>query len=158
MSQHLLDRLIMFLLSMTPVFELRGSITYGALAQIPWYETFLLSVVGNMIPMPFVLIFGRKIFNWMKTTKLFHKIIVWLENKVTKKAKRFKKTEVIGLALFSSTPIPGTGMYTAALIAIFLEMRLKHAFLACATGILIAGVIMTLVAYGVVGGIFTIFK
>ena len=139
--------LITFLISMVPVIELRGAIPYGVLASglNPWLVA-PLAIIGNLLPVPFILLFIRKIFQWMKRYEKLGKIAIKLEERAAKKNGNVRKSEFIGLLLFVAIPLPGTGAWTGALIAALMDMRLKRALPTIALGVLLAGVVVTLVA------------
>ena len=146
-----------FFISMVPIIELRGAIPVGFALELPLWLNFLLCVVGNFLPVPFILLFIRKILAWMKTVKHLDKIALWLERKAQKKSDKVMKGVASGLFLFVAIPFPGTGAWTGALIASLFDMRMRYALPAILLGILAAGVIMSLLSYGLVGGIFQIF-
>ena len=148
-----------FLLSMVPVVELRGAIPLGFGLGLPLWLNYTLCAVGNFIPVPFILLFIRRILDWMKTVHRFKfdKIALWVEAKAQKHSARVMKGVASGLFLFVAIPLPGTGAWTGALIAALFHMRMRYALPAIFLGILGAGVIMSLVSYGLVGGIFNIF-
>jgi len=127
---------------MIPLIELRGAIPIGALQGLPWIGTFLVSVLGNMLPVPFILLFIRKILTWMHATRHFHKIAEWLEDKANKKSDQVLRYASFGLMLFVGIPLPGTGAWTGALIAALLNMRMKYALPSIFAGVTIAGFIM----------------
>lgn len=141
----------LFLISMIPLIELRGSIPFGAALGMPWHVVFFISIVGNLLPIPFLILFVRPVFAWLKRTPLFNGLATKLENKLLRKADKVTRYEVIGLALFVAIPLPGTGAWSGAGIAALLGMRLRHALPAIAVGVLAAGVIMTAASYGVMG-------
>ena len=140
-----------FICSMLPIIELRGSIPLGAALGLPWYTNYLISVVGNLLPVPFILLLIKKILEWMKTTKAFSKFALWLEGRAEKNKGRFENGVFIGLLLFVAIPIPGTGAWTGALIASLVGEKFGKSMLAITLGVLLAGAIMTLASYGVVG-------
>jgi len=140
-----------FFCSMLPIIELRGSIPLGAALGLPWYTNYIVSAFGNLIPVPFILLLINKIIDWMKTTKLFSRFALWLERKAEKNRSKLEKGIFIGLMLFVAIPIPGTGAWTGALLASLAGVKFKKSMLAIAIGVLIAGVIMTLASYAVVG-------
>ena len=140
--------LYVFFCSMVPLIELRGSIIIGAGLGLPWLANFLLSVIGNMIPVPFILLFIRKILAWMHTTKHFRRIAEWLEKKAHSKSDQVLKYATFGLMLFVGIPLPGTGAWTGALIASLLDMRMKYALPSIFAGVVIAGFIVSGVSYG----------
>ena len=136
---------------MLPVIELRGSIILGAGLNLPWWQNYLVSVVGNLLPIPFILLFIRYILNWMKHIKHLDKIALWLEDKAHKNSHKVLKYATFGLFLFVAIPIPGTGAWTGALIASLFDMRMKYSLPSITAGVLVAGVIMVCASYGFVG-------
>jgi uncharacterized membrane protein len=137
--------LITFLISMVPVIELRGAIPYGIGFGLEPWVVYVLATVGNLLPIPFILLFIRKILHWMKRYEKLGKIAIKLEERAAGKSGRVRKSEFIGLLLFVAIPLPGTGAWTGALIAALMDMRLKRALSAIAVGVLTAGLIVTLV-------------
>ena len=148
-----------FLISMLPVVELRGAILVAVLPAfgLSWYTAFIVSVIGNMLPIPFILLFIEKIFNFMKRRNILKKTIVKLEQKALSRKDSISRLEFWGLAVFVGIPLPGTGGWTGALIATVLKMNKKQALLSIFIGVLAAGVVMTLLSYGVVGTIINLF-
>ena len=144
-------------ISMVPVIELRGAIPVGFALGLPIWLCFILAVVGNFLPVPFILLFIRKILSWMKTVKHLDKIALWLEKKAQKHSDKVMKGVASGLFLFVAIPLPGTGAWTGALVASLFDMRMKYALPAILLGVVVAGVIMTLLSYGLIGGVFQIF-
>ena len=140
--------LYVFFCSMVPLIELRGSILIGAGLGLPWYSAFIISVIGNILPVPFILLFIRRILAWMHTTKHFHKVAEWLEKKAHNKSDKVLRYTSLGLVIFVGLPLPGTGAWTGALIAALLDMRMKYSLPAIALGVVIAGFIVTGIAYG----------
>ena len=133
-------------LAMVPVIELRGSIPMGlSYGLSPWLAC-LLSVIGNMLPVPFILLFIRKILQWMKRYPRLGRIAEKLERRAANKSGRVRKSEFIGLCILVAIPLPGTGAWTGALVAALMEMRLKRALPAIFLGVLIAAAIVTTVA------------
>ena len=148
---ELWDVIYTFLLSMVPVIELRGAIPLGAGLGLPWYINYIVCVVGNFLPVPFILLFIRVVLNWMKKVPKLDKIALWLEERAAKNSDRVSKYATWGLMLFVAIPLPGTGAWTGSLVAALLEMRLKHSLLSVFFGVLVAGVIVSLIAYGALG-------
>ena len=140
-----------FLISMVPILELRASVIYGAANGLEWYIVIPISIVGNMLPIPFILLFIRKILAWMKTTKHFARFALWLERKAEKHSKRVLKYAFFGLVLFVGIPLPGTGAWTGALVAALFDLRMKSALPAIFIGLLLASAIMGAASYGAVG-------
>ena len=155
LDQYLSRELVVFVISLMPILELRGGLLAAYLLQIPWQTAFLICFLANIIPVPFILIFGRKIINWMKSTKLFHKLGHKFEERAKKKSqsKFMQKYKMLGLFLFVAVPLPGTGAWTGSLVAAIMDMRLKHALPMVAGGVLGAGFIMTLLSYGLLQSI-----
>lgn len=144
--------LIIFLISMVPIVELRGSIPLGATSfantpALDFLPNYIASVLGNFLPVPFILLFIRKILQWMKSTKHFSKIALWLEKKAKKGSDKVMRYASLGLFLFVAIPLPGTGAWTGALIASLLNMRMKYALPSILVGVLVAGAIMTCATY-----------
>lgn len=137
--------LITFLISMVPIVELRGAIPYGVTAGLNAWLTFALAVVGNMLPIPFILLFIRKIFDWMKRYPKLAKIAEKFEARAAKKSGTVKKSETIGLCILVAIPLPGTGAWTGALVAALMNMRIKRALPTIFVGVLIAGLVVTLI-------------
>ena len=147
---------IIFIISMIPILELRGGLLAAspALLNVPILTAIPLCVVGNILPIPFILLLITKILDWMKTVKLFRPIALWLEDKAMSKKDQIEKYEFWGLVLFVGIPLPGTGAWTGALVAALLRMRFRRAFVAILLGIVVATVIMSVLSYGVLGSIF----
>ena len=140
-----------FFISMLPVVELRGSIVVGAGLDIPWWINYAVSVIGNFLPVPFILLFIRQLFKWMKGIKYLDKIANKLEEKAHKKSADVLKYASLGMFLFVAIPLPGTGAWTGSLIASLLDMRLKYALPSILAGVLVAGFLMTGTSYGFLG-------
>lgn len=138
---------------MLPLIELRGSIIIGAGLDIPFWANYIISVVGNILPVPFILLFIRHILHWMEHTPKFKldKIAHWVMNIANKNKTKVLKYATFGLFLFVAIPLPGTGAWTGSLVAAMLDMRFKRAFPTIFLGVLCAGLIMSLAAYGVFG-------
>ncbi len=150
------NALWVFLISMLPIIELRGAIPVGAALGLPIWLNFLLCVVGNFLPVPFILLFIRKILAWMKGVKRLDKIALWLETKAQKHSAKVMRGVAAGLFLFVAIPLPGTGAWTGSLVASLFNMRMRYALPAIFLGVITAGVIMSLGSYAVVG-LFEIF-
>lgn len=153
---ELWNHLYVFLVSMLPILELRAAIPLGAALGLPIYTNYLVSVLGNFLPVPFILLFIRRILEWMKTTARLSRVALWLEEKAEKHSDKVLRYATFGLFLFVAIPLPGTGAWTGALVAALFRMRMKHALLSILLGVLAAGLVMALASYGVVG-IFTFF-
>ena len=131
------------LVSMIPIIELRGGIPFGVALGLPYYMAFPAAVIGNIIPAPFIIVYIRRIFQWMRRyiPRLNH-MVDKLERKAHLKGQKVSKYKYIGLWLFVAIPLPGTGAWTGSLAAAFLDMRLKKAMPAVVLGVLTAGCIM----------------
>lgn len=140
--------LAVFLVSMLPIVELRGAIPFGVSLGMDWRSVYILSVIGNMIPVPFVILFFRPIINYLKKTKTFGKIATKLHERSMSKTENVMKYKFWGLFAFVAIPLPGTGAWTGAAIAALLNMRIKHALPAILLGVLCAGILMMGISYG----------
>ncbi|MCR5331977.1 MAG: small multi-drug export protein [Lachnospiraceae bacterium] len=138
---------VVFIVSMLPLVELRGGLILAPLFGIPIWKAVMICLVGNIIPIPFILWFITPIFTWMKGTRLFKPIVEKLEAKSMGKSDRIQKYEFWGLVLFVGIPLPGTGAWTGALIASLLNIRIKKAFPAILIGLLLATTIMCTITY-----------
>ncbi len=142
--------LLTLLMSMVPVIELRGAIPVGIGFGLPVCVTFIAAVIGNMLPVPFIILFVRKVFAWLRSKSAWLEDKVrWLENRAEKKAALIYKYELLGLLILVAIPLPGTGAWTGALIAALLNIRLKVAFPTILGGVAIAGVIVTCISCGI---------
>lgn len=144
---------VIFIISMIPILELRGGLLAAALLKVPELMAIPLCIIGNIIPIPFILLFIRKIFKWMKNFKMFRGLVEKLENRAMGKSDKIKRYEFWGLLLFVGIPLPGTGAWTGALIASLLNVDIKKSSLAILGGIIMATVIMYIVSYGIVGNV-----
>ncbi len=145
---------IVFIISMIPILELRGALLVaGPLLGVPVSTAIPLSVIGNIIPVPFILLLITPIFNWMKGTKTFKPLVDKLESKAMSKSDQIEKYEFWGLVLFVGIPLPGTGAWTGSLIAALLGIKFKKAFPAVILGICMATVIMWFISYVLLGGV-----
>lgn len=151
---HMSKEAIVFLISMIPILELRGGLVVASFFEINIWKAIVLCIVGNIIPVPFILKFITPIFTWMKKTKLFSKMVHKLEEKSMGKSEKIQKYEFWGLMLFVGIPLPGTGAWTGSLIAALLDMKFSKAFISVVCGIIMATIIMCIVSYGLLGQIF----
>ena len=142
------EELCVFLCAMLPIIECRGAVPLGAVIGLPWWQTFLLAIVGNLLPVPFILIFIRSFLKWMTRSriKFFNKIGNWLNEKVEKHKGKIEKYSYLGVLLFVALPVPGTGAWTGALIAALMNMRLKDALPSITLGVVTAGIIVTILS------------
>ncbi len=147
--------LCVFLCSLLPIIELRGAIPLGAGFALPAWETFLLAIAGNFLPVPFILLFIRRILRWMKDCRVrwIARAGGWIEARAEKNKGKIVRYEYLGLLLFVAVPLPGTGAWTGSLIAALLHLDFKKSMLFVLLGILAAGVVVSLVSYGVLAAI-----
>ena len=145
--------LIAFLASMLPVIECRGGMIIAKGFGIPFLRAFLLCYAGNMIPVPFILLFIKQIFAFMKKHNILTKFIEFLEGKTARNQEKVMRYKQWGLLLFVAVPLPGTGGWTGSLFAALLNVDFKKALPIIALGVFIADVIMSLFTYGL-GAVF----
>ncbi len=141
--------ILTFLISMVPIFECRAAIPTGVACGLPTALVFFVSAVGNFLPVPFIILFIRKIFDWLrrKSARL-EKFVSKLESRAAGKAEKIRSYSAIGLILFVGIPLPGTGAWTGALIAAMLGIKMRHAAPAIALGVLLACVLVTFLSLG----------
>lgn len=148
-SGTLPKELIVFIVSMIPILELRGSILAAGFLKMEFLSTFIVAVIGNFLPIPFILLFIDKIFAWLKKTRLKN-MVEKLENRALAKSDQIRKYGKFGLFLFVAIPLPGTGAWTGSLIAALLRMRKRDSLPAIFLGIVGAGLIMSLISFGII--------
>ena len=141
--------LMTFLISMVPVLELRGAIPVGVAGGLTPLAAMLIAILGNMVPIPFLILFTRRVFNWLKTKGKIRLLVEKLETRATEKSQMVLKYASVGLCILVAIPLPGTGAWTGALVAAVLNMRLKQSLPAISIGVVIAGFIVTCLTYGV---------
>lgn len=153
--------LIVFLISMVPIIELRGAIPVAAGMHLNMVWAYIICIIGNMLPVPFIYFFARKILIWGKDKKVIGKFFTWCINKGEKAGQKLQAKAgrglFIALMLFVGIPIPGTGAWTGTLAASFLDMGFKRSVIAVMCGVVIAGVIMSLASMGLFGGLSALF-
>lgn len=152
---HFLKKYLMvFLVSMVPVIELRGAVPMGISWDLNPFLTYIISVAGNMIPVPFILLCIRSVFSWMsKRGGKLEKIVLFMQNKANKNAKMLYKYKLVGLYLLVAVPLPGTGAWTGALVAAMFNLNIKVATIVILLGVLTAGIAVLAISYGL-GAIF----
>lgn len=141
--------IIVFVVSMIPVLELRGSILAAGFLKMEFLSTFIIAVIGNMLPIPFILVFIDKIFGFLKKTR-FKNAVEKLENRALSKSDQIRKYGKFGLYIFVAIPLPGTGAWTGALAASLLRIKPKNAILPIFLGVVTAGLIMSLLSFGII--------
>ena len=143
------DYLYIFLISMVPFIELRGAMIYAAVAEMPFFPSLLCCVIGNILPVPFLIKFAKTVlFHLSKIDKigwLFQKII----DRGNEKAVKVRKAELLGLFAFVAIPLPGTGAWTASLIATLLQLRVLKSSFAILLGVIACGIIMGILSFGI---------
>lgn len=153
LGRYVSKEIVVFIISMIPILELRGGLIVSKLLQVPIITAIPICIVGNIIPIPFILLFIKQIFKLLKKVKLFRGIIEKLESRAMGKSENIKRYEFWGLVLFVGIPLPGTGAWTGSLIAALLDVDFKKAILAELLGIAIATVIMSFLSYGLLGAL-----
>ena len=147
-------QLMVFIISLMPILELRGGLIAAALLGLKPVESYIISIIGNVIPVPFILWFINRILDWMRKGKRLSKVAKWLDKKVDKHKGQIEKYGFWGMVLFVGIPLPGTGAWTGCLIAAVLEMDRKKALLAALIGIFMASIIMMIISFGLLSNIF----
>ena len=138
------------LVSMLPVVELRGGIPFGVSAGLPVWAAFIAAVIGNLIPVPFIIIYIRRIFQWMREKfPRLNGLVDALERKAHLKGQKVTKYKYLGLMILVAIPLPGTGAWTGSLAAAFLDMPLRKAVPAVIAGVIAAGIAISVLTYGI---------
>ena len=145
-------QLIVFIISMLHILELRGGLIAASLLKLPPLESYIIAIVGNVIPVPFILLLINRILRAMEKSrfKLFNGIHSFLHKKIMKNKDSIEKYGFWGLVIFVGIPLPGTGAWTGAIIAAFLEMDRKKAFIGILLGMLMASIIMMIISFGLI--------
>lgn len=145
--------LIIFIISMIPILELRGGLLAAspALLNVPILRAIPICIIGNLLPIPFILLLIENALNWMETVPGLCKIALWLRQKADKNKGQIEAYGFIGLMLFVGIPLPGTGAWTGSLVAALLHMKFWKAIAAILLGITIATIIMSFLSYGLLG-------
>ncbi len=154
------EELCVFFCSMIPIIELRGAIPLGFGLGVPWWLCYLLAIVGNMLPVPIILLCVKKVLRWMAKcrVKFFNKVANKLFEKAEKNREKIEKYGFWGVAIFVAIPLPGTGAWTGSLVAALFDMKFWKSFLSALIGVLGAGIIMTLLSYVGIGAIVNLFR
>ncbi|MDE7016676.1 MAG: small multi-drug export protein [Lachnospiraceae bacterium] len=153
LGKYVSEEIVIFIISMVPILELRGGLLVSKLLSVPITTAIPICIIGNIIPIPFILLFIKQIFKWLKKIKIFRGMIEKLEARAMNRSDSIKRYEFWGLVLFVGIPLPGTGAWTGSLIAALLDIDFKKAILAELLGIAIATVIMSFVSYGLMGAL-----
>lgn len=147
--------ILVFVISIMPILELRGGLIAATLLNMNPVTSYIISIIGNVLPVPFILLLITKILNWMRKSKvsIFNKLASWLDGKVEKNKGQIEKFGYLGVVLFVGIPLPGTGAWTGSLIASVLELDKKKTFISVLIGIIMASIIMMLLSFGLLGNI-----
>ena len=150
-----MKEIIIFIISMCPILELRGGLIAASLLNMDPWISYLICMIGNILPIPFILWFINRILNWMRNSKRkkIKGIAKWLDKKVDKHKGQIEKFGYFGLILFVGIPLPGTGAWTGCLIASVLEMDKKKSFICALIGVFVASIIMMLLSFGILSNI-----
>lgn len=147
--------ILVFIISIMPILELRGGLLAASLLNVRPLSAYIISIIGNVLPVPFILLFINKILEWMGNSKIkwMNKFSNWLKKKAHKNKTQIEKYGYLGLLLFVGIPLPGTGAWTGCLIASLINLNRKKAFFATLGGILMASIIMMIISYGLIGNL-----
>ncbi len=150
LAANLGEELCVIICSMLPIIELRGAIPMAAFFKLPWWQAYLFSVIGNMLPVPIILLFIKKFLTWASNSKIkfLNKLANWLNRKVEKNRPKIEKYAFWGLCIFVAIPLPTTGAWTGSLVAAMIDMKFWKAMLTAFLGVLIAGAVVTIIVYG----------
>ena len=144
---------VIFIISLMPILELRGGLLAATLLKIPYLRALIICVIGNVLPIPFVLLFLEMIFKWMEKWSVTKKVVDWLIKKGNSKRSQIDKYGYLGLILFVGIPLPGTGAWTGSLVAILLGLDKKKSFICILIGVMLAAAIMSILSYGILGNL-----
>lgn len=139
---------IVFIISLMPILELRGGLIAASLLNVEYFRALIICIIGNILPIPFILLFIEKILIWLDSFKPTKRISNMLKNKVEKNKTNIEKYGYVGLILFVGIPLPGTGAWTGALIAALMQLDFKKSLICIFIGILLASIIMSILTYG----------
>ncbi len=153
-SLHLSKEFIVIFLSAFPIMEVRGGMIVAKLLGMDPYLSLFLGIIGNLLPIPFLIFLLKPLFRWMRKWKSFAKVITYLENKAYRKKDKIEKYQFWGILLLVAIPLPGTGAWTGCLVASVFDVPKKISILACSLGVLSASFIMWIISFGVLGMIF----
>lgn len=140
---------IVFIISLLPLLESRGGLLAAAILGVDFWPAYVISITGNVLPIPFVLLFLEKVFDWLRKFKGTKKLVTKLENKILSKKEQIDKYGYVGLLLFVGIPIPGTGAWTGTALAALLHMDKKKSFIYIMLGVIMASIIMSILSYGI---------
>lgn len=144
---------VIFIISLLPILELRGGLIAASLLNVNIYKALVICFIGNILPIPLVLMLLNKIFDLLRRWKLTQKLVNWLEKKLLSKRSQLDKYGYLGLLLFVGIPLPGTGAWTGSGLAVLLGLDRKKSFLFIILGVLLAELIMGIFSYGILGNL-----
>ena len=147
------NEIFVFIISLMPILELRGGLIASALLNLSPLKSYIICIIGNILPVPLILLLINKILSWMRNSKHFNKIANWLDKKVEKHKGQIEKYGYLGIILFVGIPLPGTGAWTGSLIASALEMDRKKTFIAVCAGVIMASIIMMILSFGILANV-----
>lgn len=145
--------LVIFIISLMPILELRGGLLAATLLDVEFIRAAIICILGNVLPIPFVLLFLKYVLDILSKWKITKKFVNWLEKKVHDKREQIDKYGYLGLILFVGIPLPGTGAWTGALLAVMLGLNRKKSFVCILLGLLMAAIIMSILSYGILGNL-----
>ena len=145
--------IIIFIISLMPILEFRGGLLAASLLDVEFVRAAIICILGNVLPIPFVLLFLKYVLDILSKWNITKKIVNWLEKKVHDKREQIDKYGYFGLVLFVGIPLPGTGAWTGALLAVMLGLDRKKSFVCILLGVLIAAIIMSILSYGILGNL-----
>lgn len=145
--------LVIFIISLMPILELRGGLLAATLLDVEFIRAAIICILGNVLPIPFVLLFLKYVLDILSKWKITKKFVNWLEKKVHDKREQIDKYGYLGLILFVGIPLPGTGAWTGALLAVMLGLNRKKSFVCILLGVLMAAIIMSILSYGILGNL-----
>lgn len=150
--------LVVFIISMIPLVELRGAIPYSQYVGLPLIPSYIVAIIGNMVPVPIIFLFARRVLEWGADKKYIGKFFTWCLKKGHSGGKKLQAKAGNGLfwalLIFVGIPLPGTGAWTGTLAASILDMDFKKSILAVMLGVLMAGIIMMIISFGIFKGVF----
>ena len=144
---------VVFIISMLPFLELRGGLLAAALLDLNFWTGYVVSIIGNTLPIPIVLLFLEKVLGWLESIKFTKGFVGKIEKKILSKRDQIEKYGYVGLMIFVGIPLPGTGAWTGAGLAVLLGMDKKKSFVYIMLGVILASIIMSIVSYGILGNL-----
>lgn len=153
LGQYIPREAFVFILSMFPFIELRGGLAVASLLEVPLLKANVICFLGNLIPVPFIMLFVQKIFEWLRGNRMCDSFVSKIENRALRKADGIQKGEFFFLLFFVGIPVPGMGAWTGTLIATLMGTNHKKAFLSILIGLVMASIIVDIVFYGVLSAI-----